>query len=149
MLNIRLPKLHKLGIFRKERGFTLIEVLVAILLLVILTAALATGFVTASKVLLRNDVHQTALNLAEDELESVKNQPYQEVSNPVYTVAAIPSPQNGIYTATITATAGTDTTAFNPNANPPQGRDIKLQKITVQIFKNGSLTYSLDGYKVE
>ena len=161
MLNIRLPKLHEPGIVREEKGFTLIEVLVAVLLLTTLTAALATGFVTASKVLLRNDVRQTALNLAEYEMEWVKTQPYQETTNPLYGVSPfggvtgnftgtpIPSPQNGIYSATITATVGTDTSAFNPSASPPQGRDMKLQKITVQIFKNGSLIYSLDGYKVE
>jgi len=149
MLNIRLPKLRKPGIVKEEQGFTLVEVLVAILLLATLTAALATGFVTASKVLLRNDVRQIAQNLATYEMESVKNQPYQEVATPAYAVAAIPSPQTTIYTATITATNGTDATAFNPSASPSQARDIKLQKITVKIFKSGSLIYTLDGYKVE
>jgi prepilin-type N-terminal cleavage/methylation domain-containing protein len=149
MLNIRLPKLRKPGILREEHGFTLIEVLVAVLLLATLTAALATGFVTASKVLLRNDVRQIAQNLAAYEMEAVKNQPYQEVATPAYAVAAIPSPQTTIYTATITATNGTDATAFNPSASPSQARDIKLQKITVKIFKSGSLIYTLDGYKVE
>jgi hypothetical protein len=82
-------------------------------------------------------------------MEAVKNQPYQEVTTPAYAVAAIPSPQTTIYTATITATNGTDATAFNPSASPSQARDIKLQKITVKIFKSGSLIYTLDGYKVE
>ena len=149
------------GSTASQAGIDVDTFTVPVVLLTTLTAALATGFVTASKVLLRNDVHQTALNLAEYEMEWVKTQPYQETTNPLYGVSPfggvtgnvtgtpIPSPQNGIYSATITATVGTDTTAFNPSASPPQGRDMKLQKITVQIFKNGSLIYSLDGYKVE
>jgi prepilin-type N-terminal cleavage/methylation domain-containing protein len=148
MKNVRFPRLHLPGMVRDEKGFTLIEVMISVVLLGIVTAALASGLITASKVLLRNDVHQTAQNLAEYVLESVKNQPYQEVSNPIYP-AILPPQTPIIYTATITATVGTDITAFNPSASPPQGRNIKLQKITVQIFKNGTLTYTLDGYKVE
>ncbi len=128
------------------------EVVVAILLLGLVTAGLFNGLGTASNVVLRNDMRQTTKNLAEYVMESVKNQGYQEVANPVYPVPnPLPSPQNLSYYATITVKTGTNTTVFNPGASPPQGRDLKLQKITVKIFKIGSIIplYTLDGYKVE
>lgn len=147
MLNLRLIKTRKKGIARDQSGFTLVEVVISIMLLGIITAALANGLGTASNVLLKNDTRQTAKNLAESQMESVKNQLF--VPGAIsYTPVSIPPEQTG-YTATITVVDGSDTTVFDPLAIPSQGRDNSLQKITVKIFKSGVLVYTLEGYKVE
>ena len=148
MCKNRLKKFYKPGTIKSQKGFTLVEVVIALMLLGLLTAAIFSGLNTASVVLLRNDMRQTAKNLAEYEMESVKNQLFVPgVSS--YTPAALPSPQNTLYTATITVIDGTNTTAFNPTLN--QSRDANIQKITVNIFRNGSTNpiYQLQGYKVE
>jgi prepilin-type N-terminal cleavage/methylation domain-containing protein len=142
MFKIKLKKLCKPGISRNQSGFTLVEVVISIALLGIITAALSTGLSTTSKVLLQNDTRQTAKNLAESQMESVKTQPFATA----YTPATIPPEQSG-YTATITLVDGSDTTVFGPN--PDQNRDSNLQKITVKIFKSAVLVYTLEGYKVQ
>jgi prepilin-type N-terminal cleavage/methylation domain-containing protein len=148
MFNLRLIKTRKRGIARDQSGFTLVEVVIAIALLGIIVAALANGLGTASNVLLKNDTRQTAKNLAETQMESVKNQPFVPGAT-TYPLASILPPQQGVYTATITVVDGSNPTVFDPLAIPSQGRDSSLQKIIVKIFKSGVLVYTLEGYKVE
>ena len=149
MLNIRLPKLRKPGMLREEKGFTLVEVIISIVLLSLIAAAVAGGLFTSSKALVQNDSLETAKNLAETQMEWVKNLLFIP-GTASYSPAPIPSEQNG-YTATITVIDGTNTTAFPYNSDPTlnKARNSNLQKITVKIFRNGSLTYTLEGYKVE
>jgi prepilin-type N-terminal cleavage/methylation domain-containing protein len=153
MLVTRLTRLRKPGIVRDEKGFTLVEVVISIMLLGLITAALATGLSTASTVLLKNDTRQTARNLAESQMESVKNRLYLPGVN-TYTPATIPTEQFAAYGATITVVDGTDNTVFPFDINPilNQSRDINLQKITVSIFRKSDPTkiiYTLEGYKVQ
>jgi prepilin-type N-terminal cleavage/methylation domain-containing protein len=144
MLNIRLPKLRKPGILREERGFTLIEVLVAMVLLGLITAALANGFITASKVLLHNDSRQTAKNVAETQLEYIKNQPYALAYDTSYhigpPVAGVQVPAG--YSSSNVVHSGTDITYFNPV------RDANVQLITVTVTGPANVTYTLTDYKV-
>ena len=136
MLNIRLPKLRKPGMLREEKGFTLIEVIISIVLLSLITAALANGFITASKVLLHNDSRQTAKNLAETQLEYIKNQPYALA----YDTSAITPPPG--YSASNAVHSGTESAYFNPI------RDANIQLIIVTITGPANVTYTLTDYKV-
>jgi prepilin-type N-terminal cleavage/methylation domain-containing protein len=146
MLKLILMKRQKLRIVRDEKGLTLVEVVISIALLGIVTAGLFTGLGTASNVVLRNDIRQTAKNLAEYQMESVKNREFK----PTYLSVAIP-PEQSDYTATITVVDGSEATVFIPDPDPNinQARDSHLQKIIVKIFKSGVLVYTLEGYKVE
>ena len=136
MLNIRLPKLRKTGIVREERGFTLIEVLISIVLLGLITASLAFGLGSASKGLVHNDSRQTAKNLAETQLEYIKNQPYALA----YDTSAI-TPTAG-YIVSCAVHSGTESAYFNPI------RDVNIQLIIITITGPGNVTYTLKDYKV-
>jgi len=146
MLKLKIKKFFESRTVRNQSGFTLVEVVIAIMLLGLVTAALFNGFGTASNVLLKNDIRQTSKNLAESQMESVKNQLFVPGAT-TYPTATIPAGQAGIYTATITVVDGANTTVFGPST--AQNRDSKLQKITVKIFKSGVLVYTLEGYKVQ
>jgi len=60
---------------KSERGFTLIETLIAIAVLGLIAVAFFTGLATASKVLFITDQRQTAQALAQSQLEYVKGIP--------------------------------------------------------------------------
>ena len=144
MLNIRLPKLRKPGIVREEKGFTLIEVLISIVLLGLITASLAFGISTASKVLVHNDSRETAKNLAETQLEYIKNQPFAMAYDTSYHVGP---PVTGIqlptgYSASNVVHSGTESAYFNPV------RDASIQMIIITITGPGNVTYTLVDYKV-
>ena len=51
MLNIKFPKLRKLGIVRDEKGFTLIEVLIAIAFMMVVVGGIIMAISTSSKIL--------------------------------------------------------------------------------------------------
>jgi len=59
-----------------SRGFTLIEVIVALALLVIIGIAFLGGLATASKAIIIADERATAESLARSQMEYVKNQDY-------------------------------------------------------------------------
>jgi prepilin-type N-terminal cleavage/methylation domain-containing protein len=144
MLNIRLPKLRKPGIIREERGFTLIEVLISIVLLGLITASLAFGLGSASKGLVHNDSRQTAKNLAESQIEYIKNLPFASAYDTSYHAGP---PVTGIqlptgYSLSNVIHSGTDSAYFNPI------RDANIQLIIITITGPGNVTYTLKDYKV-
>lgn len=63
---------------KNERGFSLIEVLLAIALLGIISVALFGALATTSKVLFMADERATAESLARKQMEYIKNQPYSD-----------------------------------------------------------------------
>jgi len=146
MFKLKFKKLGKLAITRNQGGFTLVEVVIAIMLLGLIGAALFNGLGTASKVLLRNDIRQTAKNLAETHMEWVKNQLFTPGVATYTPPATLLNGQPG-FSATISVVDGSNTTFFGPSAS--ENRDSRLQKITVNIYKSAVLIYTLEGYKVQ
>jgi prepilin-type N-terminal cleavage/methylation domain-containing protein len=61
---------------KKEKGFTFVEVVIALAVLGIIAVGFLSGLTTASQGLLITNERETAKNLAEAQLEYVKNQPY-------------------------------------------------------------------------
>jgi len=138
-----------------SRGFTLIEVLVALALFGIIAIAFAGGLGTASRAVLIGDVRTNAESLARTQMESVKNQPYD------------PAPDGGgaIY-PTITGIPK-DYTIWSENRTPGQyvpsvlgipwdsgnntavDIDNGLQKITLVVRHEGRDIITLEGYKVD
>lgn len=116
---------------KSEKGFSLIEVMIAIGLLGIIGAGLIGALGTASKALFIADSRETAKNLAESQMESVKSQPYDTSE---YAAAPIPA-ECGNYTADISVES------LSSQAS-------NVQKITVTISHQGEVVTELEDYKV-
>jgi prepilin-type N-terminal cleavage/methylation domain-containing protein len=61
---------------RKQRGFTLVEVIIALGLLGIISIAFLGALATSSAAIITSDKHATAESLARSEMEFVKSQDY-------------------------------------------------------------------------
>jgi prepilin-type N-terminal cleavage/methylation domain-containing protein len=64
------------SLLKNERGFSLIETLIAVALIGIICVVIASGLNTSSKVILLTDELETAKNLAQSLMEDVKKQNY-------------------------------------------------------------------------
>ena len=116
---------------KSEKGFSLIEVVIAIALVGIIAIAFLGGLANASKTLFIADERATANNLAESQMESVKNRPYAISYDP----APIPSEYSG--------------TGYSAEIDVESLEDGNIQKITVTIEHYGSEAAILGGYKVK
>ncbi len=130
----RIPR--GMGLMKDERGFSLIETLIAIALLGIIGVAFLSGLSTASKVLFITDERETAKNLAESQMENVKDQVYEYDDPQSYEQPDTPSTDYPDYTISI-------------NADPLHPADDGIQKITVVIKHHGKEVITLEGYKVD
>ncbi len=119
---------------KNEKGFALIEVIIAVALLGIISVAFLGALATASKAIFVSDERATAESLARSQMEYIKIQDYDATS---YDPAPIPDEYAG-YSATIDA---------NELAVGPQ-------KITVKIYHHDDAhvnppVIKLEGYKVD
>ena len=73
---------------KKERGFAFIEVVISLAIIGIVAVGFLSGLATASKGLLTADERETAKNLAEAQMEYVKNQPYSVSYSPSAAILA-------------------------------------------------------------
>jgi prepilin-type N-terminal cleavage/methylation domain-containing protein len=76
MVNIKLPGFHKTLIVKDEKGFTLIEVLAAIVIVSILALSIYMAISTSTKVLVLTDKQETAKDLAASDMEYIRSLPY-------------------------------------------------------------------------
>jgi prepilin-type N-terminal cleavage/methylation domain-containing protein len=135
MLNFRQPGFHKTSIVRDEKGFTLIEVLIAIALSAVIVSGVLITIGTASKMLVRTKNQETAKDIASMEMEYIRSQPYNDTD---YALPALPA----IY--------------HNFTVGSPTGHAIiiKLQfgeeKVTIPVYLQGSTTaiFTLVDYRV-
>ena len=114
-----------------EKGFTLIETLAGMFLMVLIGVALLASLTLSSKILADTDNRETARDLAVSEMEYVKKLFYATTYS--QDVSLIPGGSN--YGVTI------DT--------PEAIEDGNLQKIRVIIRRNGNEVTRLEGYKVK
>jgi prepilin-type N-terminal cleavage/methylation domain-containing protein len=113
-----------------EKGYSLIEVLVSIVMLSVIVAAIGLALSTTSKTLVHTDLNQKARNFAEQEMESL-----------VYPVSNSAQTGTGFYaglTATITATTITPTTG-----------SIMEQAVNVTVTGSNIPAYTITDYKVQ
>jgi type II secretory pathway pseudopilin PulG len=114
---------------RSEQGFTLVEALVSVAILtmalVVFLAGLSTGVLSTS----HSDRLSTAHELARSQMEYTKAQAFDPVPSSYATVTPPSS-----YGVTVAASA------------IPEG-DPAIQLITVDVSKDGSVVFSLQGYK--
>jgi prepilin-type N-terminal cleavage/methylation domain-containing protein len=120
--------------FSLNHGFTLVEVLVAMALLVIIGTAFLSSLGTASKALLLTDIKQTARNIAEMQMEDIKSQGWR-LAYPAVTDDPDVAAQYPGFDVYITADEF------------PRPGDTNLQKIIVTVRHDGQDVYSVVSYK--
>jgi Tfp pilus assembly protein PilV len=117
---------------QSEKGFTLIEVLLAAFILITVGVGILAGLTLTSRVVISTDHHETARDIAVAEMEYIKSLSYN-ASHYNYNPDLIPS--NSGYTVSV--------------VNPPQSlQDGNLQVITVIVYSKSTEITRLSGYKV-
>ena len=138
--------------FRGQRGFTLIEILVAVAILAAIGGAFIAAMTTAQKGVGTLDEKTQAKALAHSQLEQIKGAPYPVeepfYGNDVYPVTVDLPPQ---YSMSINVTTPTKIgTADNyTSLEELLGGDVTtIQEITVSIYRTGNRpVFSLSCYK--
>jgi prepilin-type N-terminal cleavage/methylation domain-containing protein len=124
-----------------EKGFTLVEAVIAIALIGIVASGLYVSMGTSTKVLLNNDSRETAKNLAESQMEYVKGLDFNAGSG-IYVY----------YPPGVTLNGYTIVTDAEPVPVTPTlqtSRDGFIQQVMVTITGPKGITYSLTDYKVK
>jgi prepilin-type N-terminal cleavage/methylation domain-containing protein len=114
-----------------RKGFSLLEVLIAIAIMAIFVTVLLSSLSTSSQALILNDTRQTAKNLAETQMEIIKKTPYSNA----YTLPPASDPS---YTSVVSV----DTSLY-----PSQVKGPNVQKVTIVVSRYGNAVYTLEDYK--
>ena len=131
---------RKIGLFPGQKGFTLMEVLIALFILGALGAAMLTALQTNAQATRTLDEKVQASNLAADYLEKIRNVPYAH-SYPTVG-ASIPKPPQ--YTVTVDVQCSVDGTTFR---ECQLTEDETFQKINVIVSHGGRTVLSLCTYR--
>lgn len=124
---------------KDEKGFVLLEVLIAIAVLGILASAFFFGMNNATKGAVLTDRIDTSRSLAESQMEYVKNQAYAVSYLPDPTVYNSGTHQFNNYPGYSAAISVTEAAE----------RDSRIQKVTVTISYKGAVAATLDDCKVK
>ena len=89
--------MFRLNIRKGETGFTLIEVLIAVLILSVFASVFLMGLATSSRAVILADERTTAESLARSQMESLKTQLY---------VAAVGTGTEAVYNRTTSSSTG-------------------------------------------
>lgn len=139
----------------RSRGFTLIEVVIAIALIGIIGAAILSALSTASLALIIADTRATAESLARTQMEYVaKNQFYERAANfdeVIYVTLPIADIPDG-YTIWSVNRAGETVedvigVPWNSGNNTAADVDAGLQRIKLVIKNDGKVIVTLEDYK--
>ena len=124
-----------------SKGFSLIEVLIALAILGLVAAAFLGGLATASKAMFIADKRTTAESLARSQMEYVKNQDYDAINDPPVYAKLLDIP-DGFNIDDITAFR------LDPNDNGTENDD-GIQKIIVTVrLDTSEVIILLEDYKV-
>jgi prepilin-type N-terminal cleavage/methylation domain-containing protein len=140
----------------RSRGFTLIEVLIALALFAIIGIVFAGGLATASRAVLIADVRTRAESLARTQMESVKDQDYGFTYSKI-TIPGVTDSSGGYLICSCNGTSpvalnctSTDRiigVAWDSATNQPATSETGLQKVTLVIKHDGTEVTRLEGYK--
>jgi prepilin-type N-terminal cleavage/methylation domain-containing protein len=127
---------RKRGNIRCQRGFTLIETVVALAIFTTVAAAFLQGISASSRNIFLADERATAESLARTQMEWAKGAVYSYNATS-YEMLPVPSYGDYVfYTVNITAQS---------LHNPDEG----IQKLTVNIGRSGRRIFTLEDYKVD
>jgi type II secretory pathway pseudopilin PulG len=116
---------------KREAGLGLVETLVAVAILGTCVAAFAAGFSTGSLAAGEQRTEAVAQELAQNELEYIKNAAFAPGAGTYPAVAAPPGYTIDVAVATV------------------PGADAGIQKVTVTILRDGEAVLDLTDYKVD
>jgi prepilin-type N-terminal cleavage/methylation domain-containing protein len=148
---------------KREKGFSLLEVMLAIALMGIIAVAFLGAMATGSRAIFIADERATAESLARSQMEYVKNQPYSSAPWN-YTVTSLQRSSTGqpswydINSNPPLLSSNYDGYTVNVNAEPlrdPNGVILDgIQKITVMIYHpeeeiEENKVITLEDYKVD
>ena len=147
----------------RSRGFTLIEVLIALALFAIIAIVFAGGLSTASRAVLTADVRTRAESLARTQMESVKTQnytaatqaPWQVLYQRIgdiptgYLICSVNTTTNQTTNCGSTPSVSIIAVAWDSETSSPASSETGLQKITVVIEHDDREVTRLEGYKVD
>ncbi len=125
---------------KRERGFSFIEVVIALAVLGIIAVGFLSGLGTASKGLLIANERETANNLAEAQIENVKKQAYDSTNNPPQYSLMPGIPGNFSIDQPLAERLDPDLDGFDD--------DDGIQKITVTVRHGSKEVLTLEDYKV-
>jgi len=131
---------------KNERGFSLVEVIIALLLLGIVAVAFLGGLSTASKVIFTADERATAESLARTEMEYVRNQDYDKSVAPwSYELPSTPPS----WDATHALPEGYAGYTVSVTAEPLHATDDGIQRIivTVRHLEKPDAIVTLEAYR--
>ncbi len=124
---------------RSQKGFSLLETVIAIGVLGIIAPALVFALATGVNVLSMTDLRETARDLAQSQMESVQRQPYDPNlgNDPPYALVERPAGFEVVMTATRIDQGGGTT------------NDTGIQHIEILIMRGDKTIFVLDGQKVK
>jgi len=154
MKRVRLSNKIRKTLRGSSRGFTLIEVLVALALFAIIAIAFAGGLGTASRAVLIGDVRTNAESLARTQMEYVKSQDYYPADGGEATYEEIAPIPPGYTIWSENRTPGQYVPSvlgipWDSGNNTAINEDNGLQKITLVVRHEGRDIITLEGYKVD
>lgn len=139
--------MKKARLLKKEKGFTLIEVVLSLAILGIVAAGFLSALASGSLGISKADEQATAESLARTQMEHVRDQDYidySEASHAVYSTISTPAG----YGVELSAVP------FDPDTGQPYGalggvfdQDDGIQSITVTIKHHGNPVFTLEDYR--
>ena len=132
------------GVKKGQRGFTFIEVLIALVVLGIIAAAFLYALTTSSKGAALSDERTSAESLARTEMEYVKNSIYDNAPWQ-YQLPGTPPPWDNTYVLP----SGYTGYSANVSASLVHATDDGLQLITVVVSHGSKTVFTLTGYKAK
>jgi prepilin-type N-terminal cleavage/methylation domain-containing protein len=116
---------------RSQKGFSLIETMIAMVILSIVGLAILGAITTAHKSTILVNEKTTAASLARAQMEYIQKQAYDSSAD--YPILIIPSEYSGY--------------SYDPSM--AENVDTGLQKITVTVERGAKTLYTLEDYKVD
>ena len=133
MLKNRINKLNKSAMMSEEKGFTLIEVLVAVVLVAIIGAGIFVGIQSMTKIQVDTNTQETAKDIAASNMDWIMSQPY--ASN--YNLDNVPSPLSAY------------SSAYEAQLVTPVPLEMTEQQITIKVLFNNKVIYTLTDIRMD
>lgn len=126
---------------KSNKGYSLIETLIAVLILGVIGIAVFTGLSTAASANIVSDEQTTSGSIARRQIESIQQQAYDSVNNPpVYTLVSDLPAGYSIVSPVVTR--------LDPKNNGTSNDD-GLQQISVTVMHGTKTILTLVDYKVK